>query len=69
MSSAKIFKFYLYVTGILVQIQCDYNIGDAEGGLLSTVFVVAYMLCAPIFGYLGDRYSRKYVAIDFYEQF
>ncbi|XP_060803452.1 protein spinster isoform X4 [Amyelois transitella] len=28
-------------------------------GLLQTVFVVAYMVFAPIFGYLGDRHSRR----------
>ena len=28
-------------------------------GILQTGFVVSYMLFAPLFGYLGDRYSRK----------
>ena len=30
-------------------------------GLLQTAFVVCYMLFAPVFGYLGDRYSRKLI--------
>ena len=30
-------------------------------GLLQTAFVVCYMLFAPVFGYLGDRYSRKWI--------
>ena len=47
------------VAGILAQIQCDFGINDALGGLLSTGFIVSYTICAPIFGYLGDRYSRK----------
>ena len=28
-------------------------------GILQTAFIVSYMLFAPLFGYLGDRYSRK----------
>lgn len=39
----------------------EFNIGDDKAGLLQTVFVVAYMIFAPIFGYFGDRYSRKYI--------
>ena len=46
-------------TGILTDIQCDFGISDAQGGLLSTAFVVSYMVFSPIFGYLGDRFSRK----------
>lgn len=29
-----------------------------QTGLLATAFLVTYMLISPIFGYLGDRYSR-----------
>lgn len=38
-----------------------YAINDAQGGALHTVFVSSYMVVAPIFGYLGDRFSRKYL--------
>ena len=51
---------FFFLSGILTQIQCDLNIGDTEGGLLQTAFVAIYMICAPLFGYLGDRYSRRY---------
>jgi len=47
------------IAGILTDIQCDFKIGDTEGGLLQTAFIASYMVCAPIFGYLGDRYSRR----------
>lgn len=40
-------------------IQDHFKISDDKGGLLQTVFVISYMVFAPIFGYLGDRYSRK----------
>ncbi len=36
---------------------------DKDLGLLQTAFVICYMLFAPIFGYLGDRYSRKWIMI------
>jgi MFS family permease len=34
---------------------------DTENGLLQTAFIVSYMLCSPVFGYLGDRFTRKYI--------
>ncbi|XP_065092234.1 protein spinster isoform X2 [Ochlerotatus camptorhynchus] len=49
------------IAGVLKDIQDQFQIGDDEGGLLQTVFVLSYMICAPIFGYLGDRYSRKWI--------
>ncbi|KAK9739316.1 Major Facilitator Superfamily [Popillia japonica] len=30
-------------------------------GLLQTSFILSYMVFAPLFGYLGDRYSRKLI--------
>ena len=30
-------------------------------GLLQTVFIISYMIFAPLFGFLGDRYSRKWI--------
>lgn len=37
---------------------------DSDLGLLQTAFVICYMIFAPIFGYLGDRYSRKWIMIS-----
>ena len=33
------------------------------GGLIQTAFIVCYVIAAPIFGYCGDRYSRKWLII------
>ena len=33
----------------------------SKEGLIQTAFVIVYLLAAPIFGYLGDRHSRKYL--------
>lgn len=52
------------VAGMLEKIKQDpsFNVTqDKWLGLLQTAFVVSYMLFAPLFGYLGDRYSRKWI--------
>lgn len=51
------------IAGVLEKIQTDFGIDDAWGGLLQTVFVCSYMTLAPLFGYLGDRYSRKLLIV------
>lgn len=48
---------------MLDNIQTEFKIGDDLGGLLQTAFVISYMVCAPVFGYLGDRYSRRWIMI------
>ncbi|XP_013145206.1 PREDICTED: protein spinster isoform X3 [Papilio polytes] len=47
------------IAGVLSDVKTEFNIGDDWAGLLQTVFVIAYMVFAPMFGYLGDRYSRR----------
>ncbi|RMC10856.1 hypothetical protein DUI87_12568 [Hirundo rustica rustica] len=47
--------------GILLDIQKYFGLSDGRTGLLQTVFTLCYMLAAPIFGYLGDRYNRKII--------
>jgi MFS family permease len=43
--------------------QVYFRIDDTSSGLLQTVFICSYMLIAPLFGYLGDRYPRKWLII------
>ena len=50
------------VAGLLPKIKADKHFKiekDSYLGLIQTAFVVCYMIFAPVFGYLGDRYSRK----------
>lgn len=47
------------VAGVLDQIIDHYKLKNSQGGLLQTVFVITYMITAPVFGYLGDRHSRR----------
>jgi len=54
------------VAGMLEKIKHDpyFNVTqDKWMGLLQTAFVVCYMLFAPVFGYLGDRYTRKWLLV------
>ncbi|XP_015595846.1 protein spinster isoform X2 [Cephus cinctus] len=49
------------VAGILSDIKTDFGIGNDKSGLLQTAFIISYMIFAPLFGYLGDRYNRKII--------
>ena len=51
---------YLF-TGVLLDVKEYYDVNQAQLGLLQTSFIVSYMIFSPIFGYLGDRYNRKYI--------
>ncbi|CAB0019254.1 unnamed protein product [Nesidiocoris tenuis] len=47
--------------GILDDIRREFNADFQQGGLLQTAFVISYMIFAPLFGYMGDRYNRRYL--------
>ncbi|XP_037077335.1 protein spinster-like isoform X2 [Pollicipes pollicipes] len=49
------------IAGILTDIQTHFDVNDSMAGLLQTVFIISYMIFAPLFGFLGDRYSRKWI--------
>ncbi|XP_041656644.1 protein spinster homolog 2 isoform X1 [Cheilinus undulatus] len=49
------------VAGVIQDIQQHYDVSDSGIGLLSTVFICSFMVAAPIFGYLGDRFNRKVI--------
>ena len=52
-----------FLSANLLAIQKYYHIeeSNSSAGILQTVFIISYMVMCPIFGYLGDRYSRKLV--------
>jgi MFS family permease len=61
-------KLFLYLdfvfycsSGVLNDVQVFYKIDYSQAGLLQTSFIISYMLLSPLFGYLGDRYNRKYI--------
>jgi MFS family permease len=49
----------LTIAGILEDVKIEFGVNNAMGGFLQTAFIVPYMIFAPLFGYLGDRYNRK----------
>ncbi|TNM84573.1 hypothetical protein fugu_008751 [Takifugu bimaculatus] len=51
------------IAGVLPNIQAYFALSDGTAALLQTVFICSFLLLAPVFGYLGDRYNRKYIMI------
>ncbi|XP_034942210.1 protein spinster isoform X3 [Chelonus insularis] len=49
------------IAGVLPNIQSQFRKENGALGLLQTAFIISYMLFAPLFGYLGDRYNRKVI--------
>ncbi|CAL1542899.1 unnamed protein product [Lymnaea stagnalis] len=49
------------VAGVLIEVKSFYHLGNSEAGSIQTAFICTYMVFSPIFGYLGDRYTRKYL--------
>ena len=51
-----------YVTFSVVEpIRLSFGLDDAQAGRLNTAFMLGYFLTAPLFGYLGDRMTRKWL--------
>ena len=54
----------LTLAGVLDQVKQEFEANNLRAGILQTAFIISYMLiCAPVFGYLGDWYSRKYLMV------
>ncbi len=44
-------------------IKKEFSLSDAQIGVLTSAFFFTYMLTAPLLGWLGDRYPRKYIVV------
>ena len=51
------------MSAVLTPMQKDLGISDDFAGWPASAFMLGYFLTAPIFGYLGDRYPRKYLML------
>ncbi|CAI2348797.1 unnamed protein product [Caenorhabditis sp. 36 PRJEB53466] len=51
------------IVGVLSKLKPFFDMSDKQEGFLQTVFIAFYMVFAPLFGYLGDRYNRKLLMI------
>ncbi|CAD5232105.1 unnamed protein product [Bursaphelenchus xylophilus] len=53
----------LTISAVLTSVTRYYDLTSSQGGLLQTVFIVFFMAVAPICGWLGDRYNRKWIMV------
>ncbi|MBL1408848.1 MFS transporter [Sphingobacterium faecale] len=53
----------ILITSMRDPIVADFNLSDAQFGLLTSVFLWSYGVVSPFGGFLADRYSRKIVII------
>src|ERR1700677_4771066 len=49
------------LSAVLVPLQKDLGINDGQAGRLMTAFMIGYFVTSPVFGWLGDRWSRKWL--------
>src|SRR5688572_1949447 len=49
------------VSAVLTPIATEFKVGDGELGRINTIFMLGYFVTSPLFGYLGDRASRKWL--------
>ena len=46
------------LAGVVRRIQQEFSVSDAQVGWLAPAFLLSYMVAAPLFGWLADRYNR-----------
>jgi len=51
------------LAAVLDPVQAQFRLTDEQGGRLNTAFMLGYFVTAPLFGYLGDRASRKWLIV------
>ena len=49
------------VSAVLSPLQTEFKVGDGDIAELNTIFMIGYFVTSPIFGFLGDRFSRKWL--------
>jgi MFS family permease len=49
------------LSAVLTPLQKELGINDGQAGRLVTAFMIGYFVTSPIFGWLGDRCSRKWL--------
>ncbi|RJP18596.1 MAG: MFS transporter [Candidatus Abyssobacteria bacterium SURF_5] len=50
------------LNGMLPLIKDEWALSDRALGMLVSAFIFTYMIFSPLFGWLGDRYARKWIA-------
>ena len=49
------------LSAVLTPLQKDLGINDGQAGRLVTAFMIGYFVTSPFFGWLGDRFPRKWL--------
>lgn len=49
------------LSAVLTPLQKELGINDSQLGWLPTAFMIGYFVTSPVFGWLGDRWSRKWL--------
>lgn len=49
------------LNGVLTPIQLEFGLDDGQLGRLNTAFMMGYFICSPLFGWLADRWPRKWI--------
>ena len=49
------------LSAVLTPLQKDLGLNDGQAGRLVTAFMIGYFVTSPVFGWLGDRWSRKWL--------
>ncbi len=50
------------LSAVLEDVKVELVLGDVQSGALGSVFMVVYMVAAPLGGYYGDRFNRNRIA-------
>ena len=49
------------LSAVLPSLQKELSLNDGQAGRLMTAFMIGYFVTSPLFGWLGDRWSRKWL--------
>ena len=49
------------LSAVLTPIKEEFHLTDGQLGSLATAFMLGYFVTAPLFGYLGDKFPRKWL--------
>jgi len=49
------------LSAVLPSLKDDFHLNDGQAGRIATAFMIGYFVTSPFFGYLGDRFPRKWL--------